>query len=698
MKTNSALSSKVTDEHLAKLAYVYVRQSSLNQVIHHAESTDLQYGLVDRAVQLGWPKERVQVIDEDLGKSAASAEDRSGFQTLMAEIGLGRVGIVLSMDASRLSRKNTDWYRLLELCSLFGTLIADGESLHDPRIYADRLLLGLTGMMSEAELHQIKMRMHAGALNKAERGELSQPLPAGLLRTRTQEVVWNPDEEVQCRILLVFQKFKELRSANAVQRYLQKENLNLPSRPLQGPAPHEIVWQEARYSTVLAILKNPAYAGVYVYGQSTRDPARHKPGHSGSGIVHRPIEDWPIVLQGTYPAYITWEEYLANQQQLQANQNRYHAGKPGAPRKGQALLQGILLCGQCGTRMRLRYSGPHGQFPVYRCQYDREHQQQRYCQEVRALGLDEEIERILLAALAPDQIKMALASLEQIEQERASLSRQWQLRLERTQYETERARRQYSLVEPENRLVARSLEHSWEQKLRDTEKVEREYQDWLVQHRLEITPADRQEILSLGENLPKLWNSASTTPADRKQIVRLLIRDVVVDPDRVKGKVWFQINWQTGAISEHCYTRRVQNYANYPDLERLEQRIRQLHAQHQMDKQIASTLNAEGFRNAHLRLFSGKMIWILRTRLGLPTVIHQGYNPKQSEDGTYSIAGAAEILGVFPGTIYSWIRSARLTAFQVAPGTPWKIILDDEKIVSLKKYLDRVRRSRRKAS
>jgi DNA invertase Pin-like site-specific DNA recombinase len=698
MKTNSALSSKVTDEHLAKLAYVYVRQSSLNQVIHHAESTDLQYGLVDRAVQLGWPKERVQVIDEDLGKSAASAEDRSGFQTLMAEIGLGRVGIVLSMDASRLSRKNTDWYRLLELCSLFGTLIADGESLHDPRIYADRLLLGLTGMMSEAELHQIKTRMHAGALNKAERGELSQPLPAGLLRTRTQEVIWNPDEEVQCRILLVFQKFKELRSANAVQRYLQKENLNLPSRPLQGPAPHEVVWQKARYSTVLAILKNPAYAGVYVYGQSTRDPARHKPGHSGSGIVHRPIEDWPIVLQGVYPAYITWEEYLANQQQLQANQNRYHAGKPGAPRKGQALLQGILLCGQCGTRMRLRYSGPRGQFPVYRCQYDREHQQQRYCQEVRALGLDEEIERILLAALAPDQIKMALASLEQIEQEQASLSRQWQLRLERTRYETERARRQYSLVEPENRLVARSLERSWEQKLRDTEKVECEYQDWLVQHRLEITPADRQEILSLGENLPKLWNSASTTPADRKHIVRLLIRDVVVDPDRVKGKVWFQINWQTGAISEHCYIRRVQNYANYPDLERLEQRIRQLHAQHQMDKQIASTLNVEGFRNAHLRLFSGKIIWILRTRWGLPTVIHQGCNPKRWEDGTYSIAGAAEILEVFPGTIYSWIRSARLTAFQVAPGTPWKIVLDDEKIVSLKKYLDRVRRSRKKAS
>jgi DNA invertase Pin-like site-specific DNA recombinase len=565
----------------------------------------------------------------------------------MAEIGLGRVGIVLSMDASRLSRKNTDWYQLLELCSLFGTLIADGESLHDPRIYADRLLLGLTGMMSEAELHQIKMRLHAGAWHKAERGELSQPLPAGLLRTTTQEVILNPDEEVQDRIRLVFQKFRELRSAYAVLRYLQKESLSLPSRPLRGPAPHEVIWQTARYSTVLAVLKNPAYAGVYVYGRSSRDPARHKPGQTKSGIVHRPLEEWPIVLQGIYPAYLSWEEYLANQNHLQANQNRYRDGKPGGPRKGKALLQGIILCGQCGTRMHLRYSGPSGQFPVYRCRYDREHLQQQYCQEVRALGLDQEIERILLDALAPDRIALALASLEQLQQERTTLSRQWQFRLERSRYEAERARRQYGLVEPENRLVARSLEHTWEAKLRALETVEREYENWQLQHHLELTPRDCQEILHLGENFPRVWNAPTTTPADRKHILRLLIRDVIVDPHRVPGKVWFQINWQTGAHTEHCYTRCVQDYANYPDLERLQQRIRQLHAQHKMDKEIASALNTEGFRNAHRRPFSSKMIWLLRQRWGMPTVIHQGPNPQQWEDATYSIAGAAEYSGSF---------------------------------------------------
>src|SRR5271157_1086819 len=696
MKTNSGFSSKITDEHLAKLAYVYVRQSSLNQVLDHAESTELQYELVERASQLGWPKERIQVIDEDLGKSAASSEERIGFQRLMTEIGLGRVGIVLSMDASRLSRRNTDWYRLLELCSLFGTLIADGESMHDPRIYADRLLLGLTGMMSEAELHQIKMRMQAGAQHKAERGELIQPLPSGLLRTPNQQVILNPDEEVQNRIRLVFQKFKELRSANGVQRYLQRENLKLPSRPLRGPAPHELVWQKVRYSAVLAILKNPAYAGAYVYGQSTRDPARHKVGHSKSGIVHRPMEDWPVVLQGAYPSYISWEEYLENQRQLHMNQNRYIEGKPGAPRKALALLQGIILCGQCGAHMGLRYSGTHGQFPVYRCHYDREHQQRIYCQEVRALGLDQEIERIFLGVLKADQIAIALAALDQMERKRALLSKQWQLRLERARYEAERARRQYLSVEPENRLVARSLESAWEEKLRESEKAEHDFQDWRVHHHLELTPHDRQQMLQLAEDLPQVWKAETTQPADRKQIIRLLIRNVVVDPNRVKGKVWFQINWQTGAITEHCYTRRVQTYANYPDLEQLQQRIRELHAQHQIDQQIAATLNAEGFLTARLQPFTSKMIWLLRKRWGLPTVIHQGYNPKRWEDGTYSIAGAAEVLGVYPGTVYSWIHSQRLDAYQVTDGTPWKIMLNNEKIQSLQQYVHRVRRSKKK--
>ena len=696
MKTSNF--SKVTNTHLAKLAYVYVRQSSLSQVIRHTESTDLQYELVQRAAQLGWPKDRIQVIDDDLGKSGASIDFRLGFQYLTAEIGLGKVGIVVSMDASRLSRNNADWHQLLELCSLFGTLIADGESLYDPRVYTDRLLLGLSGMMSEAELHQIKQRMHNGAKHKAERGELHQPLPVGLLRLRGDEVVLHPDEEVQSRIRLVFQKFKELGTARAVVRYLYRENLFLPSRPLEGPAPHEVIWQAARTSAVLGILKNPAYAGTYVYGQTTQDPARRKPGHPASGTIHRPMEEWPIVIQNVYPAYITWEEFLANCQCLANNQNQYQKNHPGVPRKGQALLQGIIRCGRCGDRMMLRYSGPHGEFPVYCCKYAHHQLVNGYCQEVRALGLDEEIERLVLAALAPDKIALALCALEQVEKENDTLRQQWQIRVERARYETERAQRQYNAVEPENRLVARNLESLWEQKLRASEKLDQDFQTWLHQRQLQLTPADCQEILTLGENLPQVWNAPSTTPADRKQIVRLVIKDVLVDQHREKGKVWFQINWQTGAISEYWYNRRVLGYVDYADMDRVETRIRELHNQQKMDEEIAAALNSEGFRTAHRQLFNNNLIWILRKRLGLPTVIHQGFNPNRWEDGTYSVEGAASLVGVFSGTIYKWIHSGLLEAHQVAKGTPWEIILDAEKVASLKSHLQRVRRSKKRAA
>ena len=695
---NRYSSSKVTNEHLAKLAYVYVRQSSLSQVIRHAESTDLQYELVGRANQLGWPQDRVKVIDDDLGKSGASTESRQGFQYLIAEIGLGKVGVVLSMDASRLSRNNADWYQLLELCSLFGALIADGESLYDPRIYADRLLLGLSGMMSEAELHQIKLRMHNGARHKAERGELRQPLPVGLVRLKTDEVILNPDAEVQSRIRLVFQKFDELGSARAVVRYLQAQNLYLPSRPLLGPAPHEVIWQPARCSAVLGMLKSPAYAGAYVYGRTRQDPTRRKPGHPASGTVYVPLEDWPIVLQDVYPAYITWVQFLTNWKRLADNQNSYEKNRPGVPRKGQALLQGIIRCGCCGARMVLHYSGPHSEFPVYGCKYARVQLTHGYCQEIRALGLDEEIERIVLAALAPSQLALALSALEQLELEYNTLRQQWQIRVERATYEAERARRQYNAVEPENRLVARNLESLWEQKLRAKEQLEQDYGAWLRQNRLEITAEDRQEILALGECLPTIWHAATTTSADRKQIVRLLIQDVIVDQHREKGKVWFQINWQTGAMSEHVYTRRVQSYANYAEAERLEQRIRELHAEGKMDEKIAETLNAEGFRTARQQSFTSKLLWIIRTRMGLPTVVHQGFIPDQWEDGTYSVEGAAKELGVFKGTIYTWIYSGLLDAHQVGKGTPWKIFLNEEKIVSLKSRLERTRRSKRKAA
>jgi len=685
----------------AKMADVYIRQSSLMQVTRHAESTDLQYSLVERAIALGWPRERVELIDEDLGKSGAQAEARGGFQRLLAEISLARVGLVLSFDASRLARNNRDWYQLLEVCSIFGTLIADGERLYDPRLYHDRLLLGLTGMMSEAELHHLKQRMHTGARHKAERGELRLALPVGLARLPTGEVILNPDEEVQARLQLVFQKFREIRSAGGVMRSLREARLPLPVRPLRGPVPHEVIWQEARASSVRDILQNPAYAGAYVYGRKRRDPTKRRPSHPTGGVIRQPIDTWDICLHNRYPAYLTWEEFLANQAQLRSNHLNYREELHGVPRKGQALLQGIVRCGFCGALLHLRYSGPHGDFPVYVCSNDQSQFGGQRCQEVRAIALDAQVEQRFLEALQPDRLALALAALAQVEQAEQAERKQWELRLERARYEATRAQRQYQAVEPENRLVARSLERQWEEKLRAVEAMEKEYQAWNYARLAPVTETDRQAIVDLGSDLPTLWQAETTTSAERKQMLRLVIRDVIVDGKRAHGQVWVQINWQTGAHEEFCYKRSVRSYEQSADVQALESRVRDLNAAGLMDAQVAAILNAEGYRTARLhRPFTGATVWQLREKWTIPTVkINNGkaHNPAQWEDGTYSVEGAAARLGVFPGTIHKWLKGGKLTGYQLAKGMPWKVYLTEEDMTRLQEWLRRARRLRREA-
>ena len=690
---------RVTTSHRAKLAYIYVRQSTAGQVRQHQESTELQYRLVDRAILFGWPKERVEVIDDDLGKSAASSDDRYGFQRLIAEIGLGKAGLVLSLDASRLARNNRDWHQLLELCSLFGVLIADGERLYDPCAYHDRLLLGLSGIMSEAELHQIKVRLHLGERQKAARGELRMPLPAGLCHGRDGRVVLNPDEEIQARLLLLFATFRKLRSAKAVMRYLQQVGLRLPVRPLHGPAPHEVVWRPADNARVLDVLKNPAYAGAYVYGRRRRDPIGRRPGARHGSTVAVAPQDWPICLKDAYPGYISWEEFMANQRRLADNLSRYAANRPGVPRKGNALLQGIVVCGRCSRHMYLRYSGPHGDYPVYHCSADQQREGGPRCQEVRALGVDGEVERLALAALAPDRIALAVAALGELEEEARLLERQWSLKRERTRYEAERARRQYDAVEPENRLVARSLERAWEERLRQVEQIEAEYAGWRRAQPLSLTDADRAQILSLGEDLPRLWNAATTTAAERKQMLRLLLKEVVLDQRRERGQVWIRIVWQTGATSEHRIQRCVHAYTEYAALERLQARVRELNAAQKMDGEIATILNAEGLVSARGRPFSGAEIHLLRKRWGIPTVKINGKeaNPQRWPDGTYSVQGAAKVLTITAQTVFKWLQRGRLTGQQLAKGMPWKIILFDEQIPVLKAQVRHITHSKKEA-
>src|SRR6266480_3162139 len=693
------LESPVTTAHRAKLAYIYVRQSTAGQVRQHQESTELQYRLVDRAAAFGWPKERIEVIDDDLGKSGTSSDGRGGFQRLIAEIGLGKAGLVLSLDASRLARNNHDWHQLLELCSLFGVLIADGERVYNPCAYHDRLLLGLSGIMSEAELHQIKMRLHQGERQKAARGELRVPLPAGLAYGRDGRIGFNPDEEVHARLLHLFAKFRELRSAKAVMRHFQEANFLVPVRPLDGPSPHDVVWRPASNARILQVLKNPAYAGAYVYGRRRRTPIGRRSGSRQGATEAVAIQDWPVCLKDAFPGYIDWEEFMANQRRLADNLNHYDANRHGVPRQGNALLQGIAICGRCGRRMGLHYSGQNGNYPVYLCRADQHQHGGPRCQEVRALGVDAAVERLLLEALTPDRLALAIAALGELENEARALERQWSLKRERARYEAERARRQYDAVEPENRLVARSLERAWEEKLRAVEAIEQEHARWRSEEPLIIGTAERAGLQALGENLPRIWHAATTSATDRKRILRFVVRQVVLDQKRSQGQVWLKIMWQTGAISEHRLQRRVHTYHDYVDLDRLRQKITELNAAGKMDKEIAITLNREGFVAARGCAFKGENVWLLRTRWGIPTVKINGVsaNPVRWPDGSFSIQGVAAELGITSQTVFDYLARGLLAGHQLTKGQPWQINLSNEQINRLRARLRHTRRSKKEA-
>jgi len=689
---------RVSAAHRAKLAYIYVRQSTPGQVRQHQESTELQYRLADRAAGLGWPRERIAVIDDDLGKSGAAGTERHGFQRLIAEIGLGKAGLVLSLDASRLARNNRDWHQLLELCSIFGVVIGDGERLYDPGAYHDRLLLGLSGIMSEAELHQIHMRLHQGERQKAMRGELRLPLPAGLAYGAGGEVILNPDEEVQTRLHMVFARFREFQSAGAVARDLRRHGLLLPVRPVNGPAPHEVVWMAPDNFRVLRILHHPSYAGAYVWGQWQQDPTRRRAGASQGARVKVAIEQWPVCLRDAHPGYIGWEEFMGNQKRLADNVSRRATERPGVSRRGSALLQGIVYCGRCGRRMALHYSGSHGEYPVYECDEDHAHGGRPRCQAVRAPQVDAQIERVLLTSLAPDQVAIAAAAVGQIEAEARMLERQWALKRERAHYEAERARRQYDAVEPENRLVARSLERVWEEKLRHVEAVEQDYESWHREQPVPISAAERAEVLALAEDLPRVWQTA--TAQERKQILRLVMREVVLDQTREKGQVWTRIIWQTGAVTEHRVLRRVRSYTDYVVTDQLERRVRELSAQGYMDKEMAAVLTAEGIMSARGVPFQGETVYLLRKRWCIPPSKINGVaaNPARWPDGSYSVRGAAQALGIAADTVFRWLRIGRLNGRQRVKGQPWQITLDDEQIARVKAQAQQTTQSTMEAS
>jgi len=528
---------KIQGWHRDRLAVVYVRQSSRQQVADHGESTRLQYGLAERAVSLGWPASRVMVIDEDLGRSAANAAERPGFARLVAEITMGHVGLVLGLEMSRLARSGRDWHQLIELCTLAGALLADADGVYDPNGYNDRLLLGLKGTMTEVELHLIRQRMASGRLAKAGRGELALPLPAGYVRHLSGEVALDPDEQVQAVIRLVFNAFGQLGTVHAVLGFLVGHQVQIGMRERSGPGKGQVIWRPPHQQGLVNMLRNPAYAGIYAYGRSRTDPSRRLPGHGHSGRV-RQLEagDWAVRIEDALPAYISVAQYERNLARMAANRAR--SDSQGAPRQGPALLGGLVICGICGHRMQVTYEpSKRGLTGRYCCQRRHGTYGEPRCQQMAARFLDDHVTAQVLSALAPAALELSVSAAQQIEGRRAEADRIWQQRLERASLMCDRAWRQYQLTEPENRLVARQLETEWETALAGRARLAEEYERYQRQRPVQLSATELAAIRALAHDIPALWAAPATTIADRKRLLRAVIESVQVAADGVTERV-----------------------------------------------------------------------------------------------------------------------------------------------------------------
>jgi len=551
-RVSALASTKIQRAHHERLAVVYVRQSRPQQLIRHPESTRLQYGLVDRALALGWPQAQVVVIDEDLGKSADSASERSGFQRLVAEVSLAHVGLILGLDMSRLARSNRDWHQLLEVCALCGTLIGDLDGIYDPADDNDRLLLGLKGAMSEAELHVLKLRMQAGKRAKAERGELRMRVPMGSVRRPSGEVVKDPDEQAQAVIELIFEQFERLGTINGVLRTLVHHQIQLPQRVASGDNKGELIWRRPNRNTLSNLLHHPIYAGAYVYGRRPTERQRRQSGRPSTGRRVAKPEDCHVLLKERHPAYISWEQFERTRHQLEANAQ----ASLGVMRSGPSLLAGLVVCGRCGLRMAAAYNN-NGSGLRYSCCHNAIAYGRARCQTLTGGPLDAFVSALVLQALEPAALEVSLQVAADVEAQRHTLQQHWQQRLERAQYAVERADRQYRAVEPENRLVARTLERQWEEALAAQEALHADYRRFLVDQPMTLSAPEREAIRRLAQDIPVRWQASSTTVADRQAIMRQLVERVVVTLQGESEKVDVVVHWMGGHQSPATMIRPV---------------------------------------------------------------------------------------------------------------------------------------------
>ena len=605
MRTDSC-HQKVNAGHLKRNAYLYVRQSTIRQVLENTESTKRQYALQQRAIALGWPVEQVVVIDSDLGQSGASAVDREGFQKLVAEVGMGKAGIVLGLEVSRLARNSTDWHRLLEICALADTLILDEDGLYDPAHFNDRLLLGLKGTMSEAELHVIRARLQGGLINKARRGELQCSLPVGLVYNLAKQPVLDPDVQVQQSLQCFFETFHRTGSAMRTVKAFRKQGLLFPRRLKQGPHKGDLLWMELSHSRALQTLHNPRYAGAFAYG-------RHRTRKTADGkgtCVMLPRDQW-ILLMDAHPGYICWEEYEANQRRLLENaQSQGQNRRKSPPREGPALLQGLVLCGVCGHRMTVRYHTRDARrVPDYVCQRDGIEHGEPLCQSIKGEPIDKTISALLLQTMTPMALDVALTVQQEIQARQDEVDRLRQKQVERARYEADLAQRRYMHVDPANRLVADELEAEWNNKLRTLNEAREHYERMRKQDHLLMDAAQRNRIAALANDFPHLWQDPRTPDRERKRMMRLLLEDVTLIK---RDEILVHVRFKGGAAR----TISLPLPLSAPKLRKTDdavvQEIDRL-LDHHTNREIAAILNKKGMRSGEGRPFHRGIIVRLRS-------------------------------------------------------------------------------------
>jgi len=664
-RTGGSLPERISRRHRDRLAIVYIRQSTMQQVERHQESTRLQYALVDRAFAFGWRREAIVVVDDDLGRSGATIEGRLGFQRLVAEVGLGHVGLVLGVEMSRLARSCRDWHQLLEICALFDTLIADVDGVYDPSNFNDRLLLGLKGTMSEAELHILKARMLAGRRAKAQRGELGKPLPMGYVRRPSGEVAFDPDEQAQDAIRLVFALFERFRTVGKVLDYLVEHDIRMPVRRHDGETKGDLEWRRANRPSLHNLFANPIYAGVYAYGVRPTDRRRQKPGRPGTGRRPPRPESAAVFLPGRLPAYISWEQFERIQTQIRSNR----PSQTGPARAGSALLSGLVICGQCGLRMMASYNND-GHAARYSCSGMHSSYNDPFCQSLAAAPVDQQVTRLVLEALEPAAIEASLAVATDLEAEGAALERQWRHRLERAQYEVDQARRRYASVEPENRLVARTLEREWETAMAAQAQLSADCERFRRERPRIPSPAELAAVRQLTQDLPALWRASTTTRAERQAIVRLLLERVIITVIDGTEQVRLQCHWQGGNQTSHSVTRpvaRLKALSTYPALIA---RVTDLHQAAHGTAEIAAILNAEGWRPPKRRdTYNATMVNHLMVGAGI--LVSRPRRPSgivARAPDEWTIRELAERIGMPESTLYTWVQNGRLRYREVKAG------------------------------